>query len=264
MRSWFLFLSVHSLFQPAREHLYLRIKKNIETWGAKFLLWSKYSNPRVSCRMNCGGRVFICFSFSLSCWIYNSPECTGLVRYCPVHNIWGFGELNVIFFWIKSVFQPDSIHYCYAYVLYGPQQILVSYEISEGMRSVLFCKVIKHPSTKIIKYHRSDDKNSHIRLRYLQTALLFVPLMSWERWSRKTASTLKKQCDWGSISNRLDTSCFPNPKRRKCLQGFFMWNINSNLLYQSRTDWISSSSWLIRRRKSPWRIWTTEDLFQHW
>ena len=125
------------------------MKKNIQTWGAKFLLWSKYSNPRVSCRINCGGRVFICFSFSLSCSIYNSPECTGLVRYCPVHNIWGFGELNLICFWIKSVFQPDSIHYCYAYVLYGPQQILVSYEIPEGRRSVLFWKALKLPSNKI-------------------------------------------------------------------------------------------------------------------
>ena len=26
---------------------------------------------------------------------------------------------------------------------------------------------------------------------HLQTALLLVPLMSWERWSRKTASTLE-------------------------------------------------------------------------
>ena len=129
------------------------------------------------------------------------------------------------------------------------------------------CSFVKQSNTqiprKILSYYWSDNERQHIWLSYLQTALLFVPLMSWERWSKKTASTLKKQGDWGSISNRLDTSCFPNPKRRKCLQGFFMWNINSNLLYQSRTDWISSSSWLIRRRKSPWRIWTTEDLFQH-
>ena len=47
---------------------------------------------------------------------------------------------------------------------------------------------------------------------YLQTALLFVPLMSWERWFRKTPSAL---------------------------------------LYQFKMLWMSSSSWLILCRKSP-------------
>ena len=36
-----------------------------------------------------------------------------------------------------------------------------------------------------------------------------------------------------------------------------------DLLYQSRTDWMSSSSWLILRRKSPWRICTSAAIAIH-
>ena len=67
------------------------------------------------------------------------------------------------------MFIPDAIHHRYANVFYGPQQVFVGNEISRERRILSF---------KLCFWH-------------LQTALLLVPLMSWERWSRKTASTLK-------------------------------------------------------------------------
>ena len=130
------------------------------------------------------------------------------------------------------------------------------------------CSFVKQSNTqiprKILSYYWSDNERQHIWLSYLQTALLFVPLMSWERWSRKTASTLKKQGDWGGISSMSDISYFTKQKQRKWYKILQFMCMKSNLLYQSRTDWISSSSWLILRRKSPCRIWRTEDLFQYW
>ena len=120
-------------------------------------------------------------------------------------------------------FLPDTIHHCYAYVFYGPQQVFVCNEIP-GTRGVIFETLSLAPPYgttvgssdvlgEMVKKNSVDPEKNH-----------------------------DSHCSWlneGGTIMRV---------------GKFDQMKIVYLLYQSRTDWMSSSSWLILRRKSPCRI----------